>query len=138
MSENKDNQYSFLENNANAVRAVMSAVDNTIGPKGLDTMLVDQFGQVVITNDGVTILREMAVSHPVAKMLINAVKAQPGGRRRRHHHSGADGGRIDPFRHRADAQRRAGGSGDRRIRRRDHGGPSGYGALSPASDRRRP
>lgn len=76
MSENKDNQYSFLENNANAVRAVMSAVDNTIGPKGLDTMLVDQFGQVVITNDGVTILREMAVSHPVAKMLINAVKAQ--------------------------------------------------------------
>ena len=76
MSENKDNQYSFLENNANAVRAVMSAVDNTIGPKGLDTMLVDQFGQVVITNDGVTILQEMAVSHPVAKMLINAVKAQ--------------------------------------------------------------
>ena len=76
MSESQDNPYSFLDNNANAIRAVMNAVDNTIGPKGLDTMLVDQFGEVIITNDGVTILQEMAVSHPVAKMLINGVKAQ--------------------------------------------------------------
>ena len=97
MSENKDNQYSFLENNANAVRAVMSAVDNTIGPKGLDTMLVDQFGQVVITNDGVTILQEMAVSHPVAKMLINAVKAQQEAVG--DNNGGFNGRRIDFIRH---------------------------------------
>lgn len=76
MSESKESQYAVIENNANAVRAVMSAVESTIGPKGLDTMLVDQFGEVIITNDGVTILNQMEVSHPIAKMIINAVRAQ--------------------------------------------------------------
>ena len=65
-----------LITNANAVRAIMSAVDGTIGPKGLDTMLVDRFGEVIITNDGVTILDKMDVNHPAAKMLINIAKAQ--------------------------------------------------------------
>ena len=51
-------------------------MESTIGPKGLDTMLVDQFGNVVITNDGVTILNMMEVSHPVARMLIHAINAQ--------------------------------------------------------------
>lgn len=76
MVEEKDGQYRLLENNANAVRAVMSAVEGTIGPKGLDTMLVDQFGEVIITNDGVTILNLMEVSHPIVRMIINAIRAQ--------------------------------------------------------------
>ena len=76
MSEQREQKFDLLENNANAVRAVMAAVESTIGPKGLDTMLVDQFGNVVITNDGVTILNMMEVSHPVARMLIHASNAQ--------------------------------------------------------------
>lgn len=64
--------------NANAIRAISSAVEGTIGPKGLDTMLVDKFGDVVITNDGVTILNMMEANHPAARMLINTAKAQQG------------------------------------------------------------
>lgn len=76
MSEEKESRYQLLDNNAQAVRALMQAVEGTIGPKGLDTMLLDQFGNVTITNDGMTILDMMEVKHPVAKMLINAVKSQ--------------------------------------------------------------
>ncbi|MEW6171835.1 MAG: TCP-1/cpn60 chaperonin family protein [Bacillota bacterium] len=65
-----------LISNTNAVRAIASAVEGTLGPKGLDTMLVDRFGEVVITNDGVTILTNMEATHPAAKMVINIAKAQ--------------------------------------------------------------
>lgn len=65
-----------LSTNVNAVRAVARAVEGTLGPKGLDTMLVDNFGDVIITNDGVTILDKMEVNHPAARMLINIAKAQ--------------------------------------------------------------
>ena len=65
-----------LMTNAAAVRAIAAAVQGTIGPKGLDTMLVDRFGEVIITNDGVTILDKMDVNHPAARMLINIAKAQ--------------------------------------------------------------
>ncbi|ATW28559.1 TCP-1/cpn60 chaperonin family protein [Candidatus Formimonas warabiya] len=71
-----DERLAALITNANAIRAIASAVEGTIGPKGLDTMLVDKFGSVVITNAGVTILDLMEVSHPAAKMLINVAKAQ--------------------------------------------------------------
>lgn len=71
-----DERLAALMTNANAIRAIASAVEGTIGPKGLDTMLVDKFGDVVITNDGVTILNLMEVNHPAAKMLINVAKAQ--------------------------------------------------------------
>lgn len=71
-----DERMAALLTNANAVRAITAAVEGTIGPKGLDTMLVDRFGEVVITNDGVTILDKMDVNHPAAKMLINIAKAQ--------------------------------------------------------------
>jgi chaperonin GroEL (HSP60 family) len=71
-----DERMAALTTNANAIRAVASAVEGTIGPKGLDTMLIDQFGSVVITNDGVTILNLMEVNHPAARMLINIAKAQ--------------------------------------------------------------
>jgi len=71
-----DERLSALLTNAGAIRAIASAVEGTIGPKGLDTMLVDQFGNVIVTNDGVTILEEMDVNHPAARMLINIAKAQ--------------------------------------------------------------
>ncbi|NTW04599.1 MAG: chaperonin, partial [Peptococcaceae bacterium] len=65
-----------LVSNASAIRAIASAVEGTLGPKGLDTMLVDSFGEVIITNDGVTILSMMEANHPAARMLINIAKAQ--------------------------------------------------------------
>lgn len=71
-----DERMAALVTNANAIRAIASAVEGTLGPKGLDTMLVDQFGEVVITNDGVTILTLMEANHPAARMLINIAKAQ--------------------------------------------------------------
>jgi len=71
-----DEKLAALMTNANAIRAIASAVEGTLGPKGLDTMLVDNFGGVVITNDGVTILTMMEANHPAAKMLINIAKAQ--------------------------------------------------------------
>lgn len=71
-----DERLAALVTNANAIRAIASAVEGTLGPKGLDTMLVDKFGEVVITNDGVTILTQMEANHPAARMLINIARAQ--------------------------------------------------------------
>ncbi|MDD4767675.1 MAG: TCP-1/cpn60 chaperonin family protein [Desulfotomaculaceae bacterium] len=71
-----DERLAALMTNSNAIRAIASAVEGTLGPKGLDTMLVDQFGEVVITNDGVTILTMMEANHPAARMLINIARAQ--------------------------------------------------------------
>ena len=71
-----DERLAALYTNVTAVRAIASAVEGTIGPKGLDTLLVDRFGEVVITNDGITILTKMDVNHPAARMVINAAKAQ--------------------------------------------------------------
>ncbi|MDF2564361.1 MAG: groL1 [Massilibacillus sp.] len=71
-----EGKLSALVTNANAIRAVSNAVEGTIGPKGLDTMLVDRFGEVIITNDGVTILDKMEVDHPAARLLIHIAKAQ--------------------------------------------------------------
>jgi chaperonin GroEL (HSP60 family) len=67
---------SALITNASAIRAITGAVEGTIGPKGLDTMLVDRGGDIIITNDGVTILDRMEVTHPAARMLINIARAQ--------------------------------------------------------------
>ena len=65
-----------ISNNIMAARAVANAVRSTLGPKGMDKLLVDSIGDVTITNDGVTILKEMDVQHPAAKMLIEAAKTQ--------------------------------------------------------------
>lgn len=65
-----------LLNNANAIRAICSAVEGTLGPKGLDTMLVGPNGDVIITNDGVTILERMDVTHPAARLLIQVARSQ--------------------------------------------------------------
>jgi len=63
-------------NNIAAARAVADAVRSTLGPKGMDKMLVDSLGDVVITNDGVTILKEIDVQHPAAKMVVEVAKTQ--------------------------------------------------------------
>jgi thermosome len=63
-------------NNIMAAKAVANAVRTTLGPKGMDKMLVDSLGDVVITNDGVTILREMDIEHPAAKMIVEVAKTQ--------------------------------------------------------------
>ncbi|HAU31895.1 MAG: Chaperonin Cpn60/TCP-1 [Desulfotomaculum sp. 46_296] len=65
-----------LVTNSNAIRSISSAVEGTLGPKGLDTMLVDKYGDIIITNDGVTILTQMEANHPAARMLISIARAQ--------------------------------------------------------------
>ena len=65
-----------LANNIQAAKAIADAVRSTLGPRGLDKMLVDSMGDVVVTNDGVTILKEMDVEHPAAKMLVEVAKTQ--------------------------------------------------------------
>jgi len=67
---------SATENNIAAAKAVADAVRTTLGPKGMDKMLVDSIGDVVITNDGVTILDEMEIEHPAAKMMVEVAKTQ--------------------------------------------------------------
>ncbi len=68
----KDAQF----NNISAAMAIANAVKSSLGPRGMDKMLVDSVGDVVITNDGVTILKEMDVQHPAAKMLVEVAKTQ--------------------------------------------------------------
>ncbi len=63
-------------NNIMAAKAVAAAVRTTLGPKGMDKMLVGGGGDITITNDGVTILREMDIEHPAAKMLVEVAKTQ--------------------------------------------------------------
>ncbi|HNQ52683.1 MULTISPECIES: thermosome subunit alpha [Methanothrix] len=59
-----------------AAKAVAEAVRTTLGPKGMDKMLIDGSGDATITNDGATILREMDIENPVAKMIVEVAKAQ--------------------------------------------------------------
>jgi thermosome len=59
-----------------AARTVAEVVRSTLGPKGMDKMLVDTLGDIVITNDGVTILDEMDIEHPTAKMMVEVAKTQ--------------------------------------------------------------
>ncbi|MFX1445893.1 MAG: thermosome subunit beta [Promethearchaeota archaeon] len=64
------------KNNIAAAKAVTEAVRTTLGPKGMDKMLVDSLGDVTITNDGATILDTIDVEHPAAKMIIEIAKTQ--------------------------------------------------------------
>lgn len=70
----KDREAQF--NNIAAAKAVADAVRSTLGPKGMDKMLVNTIGDVIITNDGVTILKEIDVQHPAAKMVVEVAKTQ--------------------------------------------------------------
>jgi thermosome len=63
-------------NNIMAARAISDAVKSTLGPKGMDKMLVDSMGDATVTNDGATILKEIDVEHPAAKMIVEVAKAQ--------------------------------------------------------------
>ncbi len=63
-------------NNIMAARIVADIVKTTLGPKGMDKMLVSSIGDITVTNDGVTILEEMEVEHPAAKMMVEIAKTQ--------------------------------------------------------------
>ncbi|ARM76550.1 thermosome subunit alpha [Acidianus manzaensis] len=65
-----------LKNNILAARTLAEMLKTSLGPKGLDKMLIDSFGDVTITNDGATIVKEMEIQHPAAKLLVEAAKAQ--------------------------------------------------------------
>ncbi|MEM2994480.1 MAG: thermosome subunit beta [Candidatus Bathyarchaeia archaeon] len=63
-------------NNIMAAKVIAETVKTTLGPRGMDKMLVSSFGDVSITNDGATIMKELDVQHPAAKMLVEVAKAQ--------------------------------------------------------------
>jgi len=64
------------KNNIVAAKTIAESIRSSLGPRGMDKMLVDQFGDVTITNDGATILKEIDVEHPAAKMLVEVSKTQ--------------------------------------------------------------
>ena len=64
-----------LRNNIIAARALAEVLKTSLGPKGLDKMLVDSFGDITVTNDGASIVKEMEVQHPAAKLLVETAKA---------------------------------------------------------------
>ncbi len=63
-------------NNIAAAIAVADTVKSTLGPRGMDKMLIDNLGDIVITNDGVTVLKSMEIDNPAAKMLVEIAKTQ--------------------------------------------------------------
>ena len=62
--------------NIMAAKMVAETIRTTLGPKGMDKMIVDSMGDITITNDGVTILEEMQIEHPSAKMIVEVAKTQ--------------------------------------------------------------
>jgi T-complex protein 1 subunit alpha len=60
----------FHFNAVTAILAIANIVKNTLGPSGLDKMLVDDIGDITITNDGATILKQLDVEHPAAKVIV--------------------------------------------------------------------
>ncbi len=65
-----------LRNNILAAQVLSEMLKTSLGPRGLDKMLIDSFGDVTVTNDGATIVKEMEVQHPAAKLLVEIAKAQ--------------------------------------------------------------
>ncbi|XP_063241976.1 T-complex protein 1 subunit delta isoform X2 [Bacillus rossius redtenbacheri] len=74
--KDKSKPADIRSSNINAAKAVASAIRTSLGPKGMDKMIQSGKGEVTITNDGATILKEMEVNHPAAKMLVELSKAQ--------------------------------------------------------------
>src|SRR3954453_18865762 len=62
-------------NNITAAKLIAEIVKTSLGPRGMDKMLVDSLGDVTITNDGATILKEIDVQHPAAKMMVEVAKS---------------------------------------------------------------
>ena len=71
-----DQHLNALLTNSSAIQALGETVQGTLGPKGLDCMLVDEYGGVVVTNDGITILKTMDLNHLAARLLLSAVENQ--------------------------------------------------------------
>ncbi len=67
---------SARNSNIEAARAVSEIIKTTLGPMGMDKMLIDSLGDIVITNDGVKILKEMEIEHPGAKLVVEVAKTQ--------------------------------------------------------------
>src|SRR3982751_2438362 len=63
------------KNNITAAKLIAELVKTSLGPRGMDKMLVDTLGDVTITNDGATILKEIDVQHPAAKMMVEVAKS---------------------------------------------------------------
>ena len=63
-------------NNIMAAQVIGEVLKTTLGPRGMDKMLIDSLGDITITNDGATILKEIDVEHPAAKMMIEIAKTQ--------------------------------------------------------------
>lgn len=63
-------------NNIMAARVIGEVLKTTLGPRGMDKMLIDSIGDITITNDGAAILNEMEVEHPAAKMMVEVAKTQ--------------------------------------------------------------
>jgi len=76
MLRQRGQEKSVRENNIGAAKAVANAVRTSLGPKGMDKMISGKNGDVIITNDGATILQQMEVAHPTAKMLVDLAKSQ--------------------------------------------------------------
>ena len=74
MTENENEN--ALRTNINAVKTIVHTVKSTLGPNGRDKMMVDGGGNAIVTNDGATILRELDVAHPGAKMIIECAHTQ--------------------------------------------------------------
>ncbi len=72
----RDTGKNAQRNNIMAAKAVAETVRTTLGPKGMDKMLVNSLGDVVVSNDGVTILEEINIEHPAAKMIVEVAKTQ--------------------------------------------------------------
>lgn len=64
------------KSNIQAAKALSDAIRTSLGPRGMDKMIQDAKGEVTITNDGATILNQMKVVHPAARMLVELSKAQ--------------------------------------------------------------
>ncbi|RSN76301.1 thermosome subunit beta [Candidatus Methanodesulfokora washburnensis] len=62
--------------NMEAAKAIADIIKTSLGPKGMDKMIVDSLGDITVSNDGATILQEMEVAHPAAKLMVNLAKAQ--------------------------------------------------------------
>ena len=80
LRENVERTRGFEAQRSNimAAKAIAAAVRTTLGPRGMDKMLVSSTGDVVITNDGATILHEMSVQHPGAKLVVEVAETQDG------------------------------------------------------------
>ena len=74
--ESRETGKTAQQHNIMAAKAVAATVRTTLGPKGMDKMLVDASGDITVTNDGVTILQEMHIEHPAAKMVVEIAKTQ--------------------------------------------------------------